>query len=232
MIDFSSRSQQPERMDDPECDEASLYRTLDQFRTVNRLFSRYRTLLRKTVLRDMEPGRNYHLVDVGAGGCDIALWLLKEARSRGLHLRITALEPDPRIFRYVRDRIGEVPGLHLVQESGEHLAAHAPFDYVFANHVLHHLSGEEIHALLHQTSQAAKRGFVFSDLLRSRWSYLGFSLAALPFRNSFIREDGLISIQRGFHAEELRKLTDPVPAHVRTAFPGRINIISETLTNS
>jgi len=216
-------------MDDLECDEAALSRTLEQFTTVNRLFSRYRTLLKQTILRDMEPGRDYHLVDMGAGGCDIPMWLLQEADARGLSLRITAVDSDPRITRFARERTVGVPALNVVTGNGLDLDEVAPFDYVFANHVLHHLPDGLIRSCIQKAHALADRGFVFSDLKRNRWSHLGFSIAALPFRKSFTRTDGLISIQRGFLPSELQQLAGTAPAKVLSLFPGRVNLVSAAL---
>jgi hypothetical protein len=47
---------------------------------------------------------------------------------------------------------------------------------------------------------------VFSDLLRERACYLGFPILSLFYRNSFSRVDGLISIRKGFLADELAAL--------------------------
>ena len=80
--DLRTRATTTERMDAPDCCERLLARTIDQFLWVNRLFSRYRTVLHHHVLNDMlqDRFRTYHLVDVGAGGADIADWLLTRAR--------------------------------------------------------------------------------------------------------------------------------------------------------
>lgn len=231
-MDFSQRLMCSELMDDPECDEHQLYRTLDQFRIVNRLFSRYRTLLSHTVLRDMHPDREYHLMDIGAGGCDIPVWLLGKARSRGLSLRITALDSDPRITRFAQARHGAVQGLHIVNDTGENLAQYTPVDYVFANHVLHHLDTDTIKTFIETSTRLADRGVVFSDLKRSRWSYCVFSVAARVFRNSFTRTDGLLSIRRSFRPAELEALAKNTCTSVSTLSPGRINLISDRIADN
>jgi len=229
MIDFSKRITTPELMDDPNCDEILLFRTLDQFRIVNRLFSRYQRLLTKTILQDMQPGRTYHLVDVGAGGCDIPAWLLTQAQKKGLSLRITALDTDPRITRHAQKAYSHLENLSIVNDSGEHLEKYAPIDYVFANHVLHHLDDDTIRTFIQTSTRLANRGVIFSDLKRSRWSYIGFSIAALVFRHSFTRSDGLLSIRRGFLPAELADFADS-SLTVQTLHPGRVNLVSNAFT--
>ena len=209
-------------MDLPDCDEGQLIRTLDQFHGINRLFSRVRGLLKKTILADMEPGRGYHLIDLGAGACDIPVWLLQTAKRRGLDLRVTAIDADPRVVRYARERYGSVAGLCILEHDALDLESLAPFDYVFANHFLHHLPDKAVHQVLADATRLARRGFVFSDLKRSPWSHLAFSVIARVYRDSFAREDGLLSIRKGFRKGDFADFPD---LHVRAAIPGRIQLI-------
>jgi SAM-dependent methyltransferase len=222
VLDFSKRATEAERMDSPDCDAVRLSRTFDQFHQINRLFSRSRSLLHGTVLADMKPGTAYHLVDLGAGACDIPVWLLAESRKRGLTLRITAVDADPRAVDYAKTRHGDTPGLEILQADALNLDALAPFDYLFANHFLHHLPDEAIEKLLIDAARLSQRGFVFNDLLRSRWSYHAFSLFARIYRNSFAREDGLLSIRKGFRPHDFGKMDGVI---IHTQFPGRIQMI-------
>jgi len=221
---FDRRADEEELMDLPDGDEAHLFRTLDQFHDINRLFSRVRGLLKRTVLADMRPGTQYHLVDLGAGACDIPVWLLHEAKRRGLSLEVTAVDADPRVVRYAEERYGDHPGLNILQADALDLDTLAPFDYLFANHFLHHLPDAALPPLIADAHRLARRGFVFSDLRRSPWSYLGFSLFARVYRDSFARADGLLSIRKGFTPAEWTVLGGRTPTRVRTAFPGRVQL--------
>jgi SAM-dependent methyltransferase len=206
--DFTSRALISELMDNPNCDETRLLRTIRQFASINRLVARYRTILARWVLDDMQqfPEKEYHLVDMGAGGCDIDAWLLKSARKRGLNLRITACDLDPRIIAYARAEYGHLPGLEIRELDLLEGGFDEPVDYVFANHFLHHLTSEQIIRLFRLWFPLVRRRMVFSDLLRSRAAYLGFSVFSLFYTNSFSRTDGLTSIQRGFLAAEFEAL--------------------------
>ena len=69
-------------MDLPDSDPARLEATLRQFSWINRLLTGARRLLERTVLEDIRrrPGP-CTLLDVGAGGADLALWLARRAPS-------------------------------------------------------------------------------------------------------------------------------------------------------
>ena len=219
---FEHRATDQELMDLPDSDEAKLLNTLDQFHGINQVFSRVRSLLKRTILNEMKPGTAYHLVDLGAGACDIPVWLLQQAERRGLDLRITALDADPRVIRYAQNRYGAIDRLTIVEADALDLDAYPPFDFLFANHFLHHLPDDAIRTLIDDALRLSRIGAVFSDLRRSPWCYIGFWFAALIFRNSFTREDGLVSIRKGFQPQDFQDLEG---YRIQTALPGRIQLV-------
>ncbi len=227
------RSCLPELMDDPTCSERLLLRTVGQFASINRLVARYRTILKMWVLDDMmkDPARPYHLVDMGAGGCDIDAWLLHKAHSLGLNLSITACDIDERIINYATQAYGHVNGLNIQRLD---LLASRPgqaIDYVFANHFLHHLGDDDIVNLLRFWQPHVRRRLVFSDLERSHGSYAGYALLSLCYPRSFARYDGLVSIRRGFTAPELQKLAEEAlpegAVRIHRLPPGRLALCIE-----
>lgn len=77
-------------------------------------------------------------------------------------------------------------------------------DYVFCNHVLHHIPPPAIAAALRSLRRAAKRRLLVNDLERSVAAYAAFSvLARVAFHDSFVRDDGRLSIRKGFRVSEL-----------------------------
>jgi len=226
--DLTKRSDLAELMDDPACPEVMLLRTIRQFASINRLVARYRTILTRWILADMirQPDRSYHLLDMGAGGCDIDAWLLHAARRRGLKLRITACDLDSRIIRYARSTYGHIDGLAIRHLDLLAARPNEAVDYIFANHFLHHLPRESILRLLDRWQPCVNRCMVFSDLERNRLAYLGYSALSLFYPGSFARYDGLLSIRRGFSFPELedlaRQARPGMPFRVHRLRPGRL----------
>ncbi len=227
---FAKRWVGAELMDDPACDERMLFRTLDQFVYINRLVSRYRSILARYVLRDMarEPGRAYRLLDLGSGGCDIARWLLRAAARRRLNVDVIAVDSDPRAVAYARAR-GTPAGLKIEQADLLEMDRFGPAEYVFCNHVLHHLPDELLPRAIGLMDRTATRAWIASDLLRSSWSYAAFHLLSPFLRDSFSFEDGKRSIRRGFRPPEL--LAAALAAAPRAAIrierlaPGRLVLL-------
>jgi ubiquinone/menaquinone biosynthesis C-methylase UbiE len=216
-------------MDLPESDPRLLARTLVQFDWINRLLSRSRSLLRRYILADLrrrEEGRAATLLDVGAGSCDLALWLARLCP----RLRITCLDHDPRVVAFARRRCAEAPSIEVRLGSAMELEELPDFDYMFANHFLHHIPEKQILPLLQAMCRKTRRLFLVNDLLRSPLSYWAYSLFAFLFlHGSFARFDGRLSIRKGFRKPELQLLADragpPGRVQVLTRVPGRICLL-------
>lgn len=196
-----------EKMERVNADPDQLFRSIRQFRWINALFSASRRLLREHFFPMMErdPKRVYTLLDVGAGGCDIAIWVAREARNRGLKLNITALDNDPRILPIASKAVRDCPEIRIVEGNALDFGELGSFDFIFSNHLLHHLDWDEIGIFLRQVLARTRLGFVMNDLKRSRWAYLGCTvLLGLSARRSFAFHDGRLSIRRGFLPGELR----------------------------
>jgi len=224
-----------EIMERADADVNQLHRTIREFQWINLLFSASRTLMREHFFPMMlqDPARRYTLLDVGAGGCDIAIWAAREARNRGLKLSITALDNDPRILPVAYRAVREYPEIRIVEGNALDFGKRGSFDFIFSNHFLHHLDWDEIKIFLQQVLAQARIAFVMNDLKRSRWAYLGCTVfLVLGSRRSFAYHDGRLSIRRGFLPEELRDFTTRnfpnAPIHVVETSPARVVLFGHT----
>lgn len=216
-----------ERMDEPGCDRETLFRTYADFPSVNRVVGGWR-LTYLTHLRPRFTGPVHTVLDIGAGGGDVARDLIRWAADDGVRLDLTAIDPDPRAAAYV-DTLPPVDGFTYRRSSSTELADEgARFDFVVSNHVLHHLSAAEFGSILADSERLARVAVVHSDIRRSPAAYVLFAaFTAARFRTSFIREDGLTSIRRSFRADELRGLVPPGWA-VAQQVPFRLLLLRET----
>ncbi|MFA7403794.1 MAG: methyltransferase domain-containing protein [Pelobacteraceae bacterium] len=221
-----------EKLEQPDADMRQLRRTIRQFKLINMLFSASSRLLRSHFFTVMEQDRdrNYTLLDVGAGGCDIALWAAREARRRGLHLNITALDNDKRILPIAHHAIRDYPEICIAEGNALELGGLGTFDFVFSNHLLHHLSWDDMAIFLESIIARTRFAFVMNDLKRSHWAYLGFTIfSGVCTPRSFHYNDGRLSIRRGFLPEELRdfiKSYYPTKAiDVVETYPARVVLV-------
>ena len=219
-----------ELMDDPHADDQMLERTYERFSLINAVISRWRAVYRQDI-RPRAQTRPIRVLDVGAGGGDVSRAIAAWARRDGLDVQVTALDADARAIRWARRRGGGVE--YRCAYTRELVSADESFDVVISNHLLHHLTGDELSAVLDDCVRLAGDGglVIHRDIERSRFAYLGFAAATWPFARtllagSFIRVDGLISIRRSYTAAELTSIA-PSGWHVRRAFPARVELRRE-----
>lgn len=217
-----------EIMDLPDCDPEALDNTYRQFAVVNRVLSGWRRLY----VRELRPfladsSRPATLLDIGSGGGDLAVMLARWAARDHLTLHITGIDPDPRATAFALQRPA-MPGVSFRQAHSTDLVKEGrQYDFVISNHVLHHLDAGQLQELLAHSETLAGKAALHNDLRRSPVAYALFSVAALPFRHSFIRADGLTSIRRSYTRPELMFLAPPGWAvrsgsafHQVLAYPG------------
>jgi 2-polyprenyl-3-methyl-5-hydroxy-6-metoxy-1,4-benzoquinol methylase len=198
-----------EKMDLPDCDPERLENTYRQFALVNSALSGWRPLYRREIRPLLSAGSPTTMLDVGCGGGDLAVTLNRWAARDGFRLHITGIDPDARAHGFASRRPA-VPGVGFRRaHTTELLREGLGFDVVISNHVLHHLQPAELQPFLADTQELARRKVLHNDLRRSPAAYALFSVAALPFRRSYIREDGLTSIRRSYTPQELAALAPP-----------------------
>ncbi|GLI27398.1 hypothetical protein ARHIZOSPH14_16400 [Agromyces rhizosphaerae] len=219
-----------ERMEAPDCDTEALERTYGRFRLVNAIVSGWRTIYRRRVRPRLRTDRVTTLLDIGTGGGDVPRALLRWARRDGLGLAVTAIDPDVRAIRWGL-RQPAPAGLVLRRaHSSDLVRVGERYDLVVSNHLLHHLDGEELGALLADSERLLRPGglALHADIARSRWGYAGFGICTAPFQpnllaGSYIREDGLTSIRRSHTVAELAAAL-PGDWRVRAAVPSRLEV--------
>lgn len=222
------RSQSPELMDRDDVNEKELFRTLDQFKNVNRYFSGIHGVLTKVFLKYMKENPRseaYTVLDLGAGGCDIPIWLIKKCRKLRQPVKVVGVDHDQRTVSYVKPRVYDFPELSVVHSTARKALGEKRYDFIISNHFLHHLSDKELPQLICEIHSGSRIGYILNDLCRKRSAVLQFSLIApLIFRDSFTVRDGLKSIYRGFTRSEIRSLAEslnPRPV-IKTVFPAHI----------
>lgn len=207
-----------EMMDLPDCDPARLERTYRQFAVVNRALSGWRRLYAKELRPLLSAVSPTTVLDIGSGGGDLAVTLAGWATRDKVKLHVTGIDPDSRAQQFAAAR-PDLPGVEFRQaHSSDLLKEGGSYDVVISNHVLHHLQPAELQQLLADSQGLASRKVLHNDLRRSPAAFALFFVAALPFRGSFIRADGLTSIRRSYTPAELAGLA-PAGWHVEPRAP-------------
>jgi hypothetical protein len=203
MILTPPRRHRHEILDDPNVDPAVMCRSMRDVALANRLFGGRRVAVQEVeqVLRDSPEVST--LLDVGAGLGDIPSVIRRDATVRGARLRTIVLDSSFALMRLAKNDAddavcGNALSLPLRNES---------VDIVLCSQILHHFRQPEAERFIREMHRVARRHVIIADLRRSWFAAAGLWLASFPLRfHPVSRHDGVVSILRGFTAEELNDL--------------------------
>ncbi len=224
------RRSDPEWMEQPGNSPPEIERTLREIRWVNRSLGGSRALLRGIggFLEEAPPGEGLEILDVGTGGGDLAARMVEEGRSRGLRVRVTAVDRDPVAAALAARETPE--GVRVLRADAFALPfPDRSFDLVTASLFLHHFRPPEASALLASFLRLARRGVVINELRRHRipWAFISVAARARQRSPMFVH-DSALSVLRGFTAAELLALARDAGsprARLERSFPFRLVLI-------
>ena len=194
------RSHESEILDRPDIDPEVVTRSLADVARSNALFGGLSSAIEE--FRDALPElpRCATLLDVGTGLGDIPHCARDVAFENGIDLFAFGLDSAEELASASRVAVDSVVCGHALDLP----FADRSVDVVMCSQVLHHFSQDDAVALLREMNRVARVRVIVSDLRRSRLAALGLWLASFPLRfHAVSRHDGVVSVMRGFTAEEL-----------------------------
>ncbi len=206
---FNTRSQKLERIDTGDYTPEEYDRFLAEIQLVNRFAgdnrALHRTLLREVGKLDLSA---FSVLDVGAGSGQLLRAIARWARRGDRSADLCGLELNARSARLIADESADFPEIRVVQADAMELPfADRSFDYVVSSLFAHHLTDDHIVEVLIEMSRVARRGVYLIDLHRHPMALVAYKAFCAAFRISrLVREDGSLSILRGFKPHELAEL--------------------------
>jgi SAM-dependent methyltransferase len=198
----------PELLDNPEIDPVLLRENLRDIRRVNRLFGGVAAIVRHlpALVEQVPHQRLVSILDLATGSADIPLAISRWARELDRPVRIVASDVSGEILTVARERTASDSAITIERFDARHVPLpDASFDIVLCSLALHHFSPQDAMMVLREMDRLATRGFILSDLRRSRAGYLGTLAGSRVFaRNPLTRHDAPLSFQRAYSPAELR----------------------------
>jgi SAM-dependent methyltransferase len=190
-----------EILDDQSVDAATRLRSIADVTRSNRLFGGRGAAVRAVMdaLRDHRGTTT--VLDVGTGLADIPVALRRSGAST-LGVTVIGLDLAVDLLREARLNLaGAVCGSAIQLPFGDHSV-----DVVLCSQLLHHFPDDELGLVISELNRVARRRVIVSDLRRSWIAAGGFWVASFPLGfHRVTRHDGVLSVLRGFTADELRR---------------------------
>lgn len=199
---FRERSTQAEYYDDPQrstAERLAAFRELDRVNLIFRFDHPFTSRLPRWL--GEERCASLDILDVGAGTGLLGRVLSEWARGRGWDWRFTNLDLNP-IQSGEHDQANMVTGSALQLPFGDR-----SFDLVVASQMTHHLTDAEVIQHWREAWRVSRDAIFICDLHRNAGFYsLLWPALCLLRTGRKLRQDGMISVRRGFHRREWNEL--------------------------
>jgi 2-polyprenyl-3-methyl-5-hydroxy-6-metoxy-1,4-benzoquinol methylase len=208
MVDLRVRSHQSELMDDMAAPGREVDRALTELAVVNRWLGGTRTTLAALAPRLRGRSEPMRILDLGAGGGDLALAMAELGRRTGVAVEIVTADLGGDACRFARTRTRQAPEIHVTRADAFALPF-APRSFHFAHCAmfLHHFRQEEIAQILGDLSRLVREGIIINDLHRNAFAYYSIAgLTRLFSRSRMVKNDAPLSVARGFRPADLDDL--------------------------
>ena len=206
-IDTTYRTQETEIMDDFMLHGEELRDALDQIARINTLLGGNKLTLQgvKELLKNADKSKPIVIADIGCGNGDMLRMLSKYGRKNNINFKLLGVDANPFTINYAKKSSVDFPDIEYecVDIFSSDFTS-VKYDIALCTLTLHHFSNEQILDIISIFNKNATVGIVVNDLHRSKMAYRLFEIICSVFNlNSMSREDGLVSILRGFKKREL-----------------------------
>ncbi|WP_035672516.1 methyltransferase domain-containing protein [Flavobacterium sp. 83] len=206
-INTKYRTDEPETMDDFDMEGEILRDALDKIAKINQLLGGNLLTLRgvQHLIKDISKANEISIVDVGCGNGDMLRTLADFGLKNNLKFRLTGIDANNFTINHAQKLSKKYSNIsYQCEDIFDKPFQELKYDIVLCTLTLHHFKNNEIIQLLNVFNANSNVGIVINDLQRSSIAYRLFQALCFVFRlNKMSREDGLISILRGFKKEEL-----------------------------
>lgn len=203
-ISTKQRTEEEEIMDDFSLEGEELRDALDKIASINQFLGGNKLTL-QGVKKLIHTKDEITIVDVGCGNGDMLRALADFGTKNNYNFKLIGIDANAFTIDYAIKLSKEYPNIsYKCEDIFSEPFSQLNYDIVLCTLTLHHFKNEQIDYLLQLFHKQAQIGIVINDLHRNIIAYRAFQLICFFFRlNRMSREDGLISILRGFKKQEL-----------------------------
>jgi 2-polyprenyl-3-methyl-5-hydroxy-6-metoxy-1,4-benzoquinol methylase len=207
MVDTRFRSDAPEIMDDFSMEGEILRDALDKIARINTLLGGNKVTLDgvKSLIKGLPKDRVISILDVGCGNGDLLRTLAEYGERKGLNFDLEGVDANAFTINHARSLSTNYVNIsYSCKDIFIHDLERDGYDIILCTLTLHHFKDPELLTLMQYFKEVSRLGIVINDLHRSALAYYLFKALCYVFGlNNMSREDGLVSILRGFKKKDL-----------------------------
>jgi 2-polyprenyl-3-methyl-5-hydroxy-6-metoxy-1,4-benzoquinol methylase len=206
IINTKNRSEAIEIMDDFDMKGDVLQKTLDQIASINQFLGGNKiTIQGVEKLINKRKNRKITIIDVGCGNGDILRELSSLAQKKGYIFELIGIDANQFSIDYAIKLSEKYPNItYQCLDIFEDKFLNLKCDILVCTLTLHHFKNDEILKLMKLFYNNSSIGVLINDLHRNMLAYRLFQALSNVFNlNHMSKQDGLISILKGFKKQEI-----------------------------
>lgn len=206
-LNTTFRTNETEIMDDFALEGIELQEALDKIAKINQLLGGNKLTLQgiKILIKDLDKNKEYTIVDIGCGNGDMLRYIANFGNENNYKFNLIGIDANAFTINHAENLSNHFPNIsYKCEDIFDKKFSQLEYDIVLCTLTLHHFKDDEILDLVKLFYKNSTIGIIINDLHRSKVAYRLFQAVCGVFNlNSMTREDGLVSILRGFKKEEL-----------------------------
>lgn len=204
-MDFATRSNQLELMDDPKMDAEKYEEAYLDINKCNKLLGGYGITINEVEHLIKSSGeKSYTILDMGCGDGEMLRRISEAIDLERYSLNLIGVDLRDDVLGIARSKSEKYPNISFIKQDILELGDDFDCDIILCTLTMHHFTNGQIKVFLEKFLSLAKVGVVINDLERSKTSYQLFKLFSFFFiKTEIAKIDGLISISKGFKKRDL-----------------------------
>lgn len=207
-LGFRNRATESEIIDDMSLDAGEMERVLGNLAVINRYLGGYATTVR--AFEELVPPDDtvVRVLDVGAGGGDMARRLVEWGRAHEREVRVVTCDLSFAAAAFAARSLAGTGEASVIQADVLALPfRERSFDVVMCSLFAHHFPTPVVARFLVAMHAISKHGVILNDLHRHPLAYAGiWALTRLFPASPIVRSDGPLSVRRAFVRDDLAEL--------------------------
>jgi len=207
LVNLSHRSNEEELMDNPQLEEKDLNIALADISKVNKMLGGNTITIKAVIdqIKNNTPEKEWVIMDLGCGDGEMLREIAKVLRKNEIKGKLIGIDNNLKCIQQARKMSVSYPEIELYDHDIMSLTKEKfGCDIIICTLTLHHFEDEEIKKVLKKSMSLVSEVVIINDIHRNKWTYYLFKTFSFFFIKGYVaKNDGLVSIKRGFKRKEL-----------------------------